>query len=66
MTWDYSAEEYQKQARADERWPLERLINHGLGNAKLPRDALERHLETLNIPEDRRAFLELLLWGRTS
>lgn len=66
MTWDYTAEEYEKQAAADERWRLERLINYGLGKEKLRRDLLERHLPSLNIPEDRRAFLELLLWGRKS
>ena len=66
MTWDYAAEEYEKQAAADERWHLERLINYGLGHEKLRRDVLERHLATLNITEERRAFLELLLWGKKS
>ena len=66
MTWDYAAEEYEKQAAADEQWHLERLINYGLGNEKLRRDSLERHLATLRIPEERRAFLELLLWEKKS
>jgi hypothetical protein len=66
MNWDYTAEEYEKQAAADERWHLERLINYGLGKEKLRRGSLERHLSALNIPEERRAFLELLLWGRKS
>ena len=64
MNWDYAAEDYEKQAVANERWCLERLINFGLGKKKLRRDALERNLATLNIPEERRAFLELLLWGK--
>ena len=66
MSWDYAASEYEKQATADERWRLERLINYGLGNEKVSRDSLERHLPTLKIPDDRRAFLELLLWGKKS
>ena len=66
MSWDYAASEYEKQATADERWRLERLINYGLGKEKLPRDSLERYLPTLKIPDDRRAFLELLLWGKKS
>lgn len=66
MSWDYSPKEYEKQAQADERWRLERLINYGLGGEKLRRDSLERHLAHLNIPEERREFLELLLWGRKS
>jgi hypothetical protein len=65
VTWDYHPTEYEKQAAADERWHLERLINYGLGKEKLHREALERHLKDLNIPEDRRAFLELLLWDKT-
>ncbi len=64
MTWDYTPEEYEKQAAADERWHMERLINFGLGKEKLRREVLDRHLATLNIPEERRAFLELLLWGK--
>lgn len=66
MAWDYATEEFEKQAAADERWRLERLINYGLGNEKLKREPLERLLPELNIPEERRAFLELLLWGKKS
>jgi hypothetical protein len=66
MPWDYSKEAYAEQAAADERWRLERLIQYGLANEKLPRKALERLLPTLNIPEQRRQFLELLLWGKKS
>lgn len=66
MPWDYTTEEYCKQAAADERWHLERLINYGLRGEKLQRDALERHLTELNIPEERREFLALLLWGKRS
>lgn len=66
MTWDYATEDFGKQAAADERWRLERLINYGLGNERLDRESLERLLPELNIPEERRAFLELLLWGPRS
>ncbi len=64
MTWDYNTTEYQKQAKADEIWHLEKLINYGLGNEKLKRDVLGKYLKELNIPEERRAFLELLLWNK--
>ena len=64
MTWDYATNEYKKQAAADEEWHLERLINYGLGREKLKRDVLEKYLKTLKIPEDRRVFLELILWGK--
>lgn len=61
MTWDYTEKEYRKQADADEVWRLERLINYGFRGEKLNRETLARNLARLRIPEDRRAFLELLL-----
>jgi hypothetical protein len=64
VTWDYDPTEYEKQAAADVRWHLERLINYGLGKEKIKRELLEQYLYDLNIPEDRRAFLELLLWDK--
>lgn len=64
MPWDYAKIAYQKQADADARWRLERLINYGLGGEKLDPEALKKYLPQLDIPEDRRAFLELLLWNK--
>ncbi|OHA02018.1 MAG: hypothetical protein A3C11_00040 [Candidatus Sungbacteria bacterium RIFCSPHIGHO2_02_FULL_49_12] len=65
MAWDYEKTEYEKQAAADEIWRLERLINYGLGEEKLDREEVRNALPYLNIPEERRAFLELLLWNKT-
>ena len=64
MTWDYTKTEYEKQAKADPVWRLERLINYGLEKEKLDRNLLAQYLPQLKIPEDRRAFLELLLWNK--
>jgi len=64
MAWDYEVAEYEMQAASDELWRWERLINYGLGGEKLDREAIRRALPLLRIPEDRRAFLELLLWDR--
>ena len=64
MTWDYDKTEYQKQAKADEKWHLERLINYSLGDEKIDRKMLEKHLKDLKIPDDRRSFLELLIWNK--
>ncbi|OGY62565.1 MAG: hypothetical protein A2745_01265 [Candidatus Harrisonbacteria bacterium RIFCSPHIGHO2_01_FULL_44_13] len=61
MPWDYTKTEYEKQAKADPVWHLERLINYGLGDKKLNRKILKKYLPRLRIPEDRRAFLELIL-----
>ncbi len=64
MSWDYAKTEYEKQAEADPRWHLERLINFEPSGEKIDRALLERHLAELNIPGDRRAFFELLLWNK--
>lgn len=64
MAWDYTKTEYEKQAKKDPVWHLERLINYGLGKDKLDRKLLKEYLPKLKIPEDRRAFLELLLWNK--
>lgn len=62
MTWDYTKTEYQKQAKADPVWHLERLINYGLGDEKLDPELVKQYLPQLRISRNRRAFLELLLW----
>ncbi len=64
MTWDYTKIAYEKQAKADPVWHFERLINYGLGKEKIDRKLLEKYLPLLKIPEDRRVFLELLLWNK--
>lgn len=64
MTWDYNTTEYQKQAKADPKWHLERLINYGLGDEKIDKKMLEKYLSELNISDDRRAFFELLIWNK--
>lgn len=64
MTWDYAKTEYKKQAEKDPVWELERLINYGPGKEKIDRKKLENHLAELKISDDRRAFLELLLWNK--
>lgn len=38
MSWDYTQENYDRQAATDPLWNLERLIRHDLGNKKLNRE----------------------------
>ncbi len=64
MSWDYTKDNYDRQAAADPVWNLERLIGHDLGNKRLDRKLLMKHFEKLKIPEDRKAFLELILWDK--
>lgn len=64
MAWDYDDRNYKKQAAADVQWRLERAINFGVGKTKLNRELVKQYLPKLNIPENRKAFLELLLWDK--
>ena len=64
MTWDYTKKNYKKQASADVIWRLERQINYGTPTGKLKRAELKKYLPVLNIPEDRKAFLSLLVWNK--
>jgi hypothetical protein len=59
--WDYPKDTDFKQ---DPVWYLERMINYGLNGAKLERTMVEQYLPKLNIPDDTRAFSELLLWNK--
>ena len=62
MAWDYAKTEYEKQAAADPVWSLERQILYGLEpGEKLKCSELIRYLNKLNIPEESRAFLRLLI-----
>ncbi|OGC03642.1 hypothetical protein A2276_07225 [candidate division WOR-1 bacterium RIFOXYA12_FULL_43_27] len=64
MIWDYKETEYKKQAKADPIWHLERLINYGLNGEKINKELLKKYLPQLKIPENRKNFLELLLWNK--
>lgn len=64
MVWDYTKKAYKKQAKADPKWHLERMICYGLHGEKLNKKLLEKHFAELKIPKDRKIFLELLLWGK--
>jgi len=64
MIWDYTKQNAKKQAKTDVIWRLERFINYGFPITKLKRAELKKNLLSLNIPEDRRAFLSLLVWKK--
>lgn len=59
-TWDYDQRTLTDD-EAGQRWKLERQILYGLGDEKLDEAHLRKHLPFLNIPEDRRYFLTLIL-----
>ncbi len=64
MFWDYFKKDAKRQAQADPVWKLERMILYGTDGQLLDREELAAYLPQLRIPEDRRAFLELLVWNK--
>lgn len=65
MPWDYTKEEYEKQAKADPVWHLNHVINGDVVGEKLNKEDVKRYWNDLKMPDDRRAFLELLLWNKS-
>ena len=59
--WDYPRNNNQQ---TDEIWRLERLLQYGLGGEKIDRALLEENFKMLHIPDNTKAFLELLLWNK--
>jgi hypothetical protein len=63
MAWDYTKAAAAKQAKHDPLWHAERVIRYGLAE-KLSAQFLRDHWEELRIPQNRRDFLAVLLWGK--
>lgn len=59
--WDYPKT---KKLKNNEVWYLERLLIYGLNKEKIDRGMLERNFNKIKIPDNTRAFLELLLWNK--
>ncbi len=47
-------------------WKLNQLINFGLGGDKLDLNLVKKYWGKLYIDANRRKFLSLLIWGKTS
>lgn len=58
--WDYP----KNNPPQDNVWRLERLLTYGLNGEKLNEKELKTYLPKLKIPDNTRAFLELLLWEK--
>lgn len=61
MIWEYDKKTVAKMKKENPKWYLERCIMYGLPKGeKLNKTLLQKYLPTLNIPQNRRDFLELL------
>lgn len=47
-------------------WKLNQLINFGLGKEKLNLKLVKKYWDKLYIDANRKKFLSLILWGKTS
>jgi len=47
-------------------WRLEQAINFGLNNQKLDKTSVKRFWQQLRLDPQRKRFLKLLLWPKTS
>lgn len=47
-------------------WKLNQLINFGLGKEKLNLDLVRKYWKKLYLDANRKKFLNLILWGKTS
>jgi hypothetical protein len=56
--WDYPK---QNNAKDDDKWRLEQMLTYGQGKEKIDKNILKKHFHDLHIPENTRAFYELLL-----
>ena len=66
MTWDYTKTEYEKQAKKDPVWELERLINYGLGKEKIDKKNLKNIWPNLKFPMTAGLFLNCFCGTKNS
>ena len=62
--WDYNLKGVDEKNEQFIIWKLERLVNYGLGNEKLPENLLKKYFKKIKMPGNTKAFLELLLWKK--
>lgn len=63
--WDYDQAAVNKQAAADPLWKYEHMLQFWTGDERISCTELRKVLDKLHISDDRRAFLELLVWDKT-
>lgn len=62
--WDYNLKNIDERDEKFIIWKLERLVNYGLGGEKIDAKLLKKYFTKIKMPENTKAFLELLLWKK--
>lgn len=63
--WDYDLEELKKTEEGRIKI-LERMINYGPGKEKIPLSQVKKYWDKLDLYDNARKLLELLIWGKIS
>lgn len=61
--WDYDIEEL-KKTEGGRILILERMINYGPGEEKIPLKDVKKYWDRLDLYEPQKRLLELLIWGK--
>lgn len=61
--WDYDIKELKKTEEGRIKI-LERMINYGPGKEKIPLSQVKKYWDRLDLYDNARKLLELLIWGK--
>jgi len=62
--WSVNTSRLKKNPNKYTIWQLEQLINYGLGGIKLNKEELKKHFKELNISQDKKTYLNYILYGK--
>lgn len=62
--WDYNLKDVDEENEQFIIWKLERQLCYGPRGEKLDEKLLRKYFHKVKMPENTRAFLELLLWKK--
>lgn len=64
--WSVDTKRLKKNPEKFAIWKLEQMINFGLGQDKLNKDELKKYFNQLNIDQDKKNYLNFILYGKKS
>jgi len=61
QNWSVNIGELKKNKERYAIWKLEQMVNFGLGKQKLSREKLEKYWNKLNLDENKKKYLSMIL-----